>query len=292
MKLFFPALFIIASLFVVPSFSQQAYVKEVREWRTAHEKEFTADDGWLTLAGLFWLKEGVNTIGYGGGFDVELPKTAGKGKFGEIAYKNGMGVLKLENGVAATSGGKPFTSGTLESDENQKQTIIQSGSVSFFLIKRGEKTGVRIRDKENPGRTAFTGMKWFPINKAFKVTADFEAFSEPKEILVPNMLGGEFKMKSPGILKFKLFGKQYSLQPVTEDDKLFIIFRDLTSRKKTYPVGRFLYAAWPVNGKVILDFNKAENPPCAFTTFATCPIPPQQNRLKIAIPAGEKKYGH
>src|SRR5205085_359946 len=138
----------------------------------------------------------------------------------------------------------------------------------------------------------FKGLHWFPIDDSYKVTAIFEQLDTPKEILIPNVLGSSFKMKSPGTLKFKIGGKAYSLQPVEEGDHLFIIFRDLSSKTETYGAGRFLYADKPVNGRVTLDFNKSENPPCAFTSFATCPLPPPQNRLDVAINAGEKRYDH
>lgn len=124
------------------------------------------------------------------------------------------------------------------------------------------------------------------------MTADFEAYDTPKEIEIPNVLGGTFKMKSPGVLKFKLGGKNYSLEPVEEGDEYFIIFSDLTSRTTTYQPGRFLYSAKAENGKVVLDFNQAYNPPCAFTEYATCPLPPAQNRLKTEIKAGEMRYDH
>ena len=123
-----------------------------------------------------------------------------------------------------------------------------------------------------------------------RVTATLEAYPAPEDVLVPNQIGSTYKYQAPGILKFKLKGKDVSLMPVIEDDHLFIIFRDMTSRSATYGAGRFLYADMPKDGKVVLDFNKAENPPCAYTKFATCPLPPQQNRLTISIPAGEKKY--
>jgi uncharacterized protein (DUF1684 family) len=133
-------------------------------------------------------------------------------------------------------------------------------------------------------------LKWFDFDRRYRVVAKFERFPEEKEILVANVLGGNFRMKSPGILTFRLRGRRYSLQPVTEGDKLLIVFRDLTSRSETYGAGRFLYAKPDEKGRVVLDFNKAENPPCAFTTFATCPLPPPQNRLRIRIPAGEKRF--
>jgi uncharacterized protein len=161
------------------------------------------------------------------------------------------------------------------------------------LIKREERFGIRLKDSNSKARRDFKGLHWFPIVESYKVTARLEAWAEPKELSVPNVLGGNFKMKSPGVLKFSLNGKECSLQPVLEDDgTLFIIFSDGSNRNETYKSGRFLYAEKPVNGEVILDFNKAENPPCAFTPYATCPLPPAGNKLEVEIKAGEKRYEH
>lgn len=254
-------------------------------------KRIKADDGWLTVAGLFWLKEGTNTIGGGDAFDVKLPADF-TGKFGEISLQNGVATLKVENGIQAIADDKNVSSVELVSDEKGEPTIIRNYGLSFYLIKREDRFGVRLKNENNPSRVNFRGLKWFPIDANYKIVANFEPFPEPKEVLIPNVLGGNFKMKSPGILKFKIGAKTYTLQPVEEEDHLFIIFRDLTSKTETYGAGRFLYTPKAANGKVILDFNKAENPPCAFTSFATCPLPPEQNRLEVEIKAGEKRYGN
>lgn len=277
--------------FATNIFGQQSgYVKKVLEWRAKHQAELLADDSWFTVAGLFWLKEGVNTIGSGDGFDIQLTPNFTRGRFGEIDFRDGIATLKIDPGVEATSGGKSISTATLTSDDPSKPTIVQTGSQSFFLIKREEKYGIRLKDTKNPARVNFHGLKWYTVDAAFRIVATFEAFPQPKEVLIPNVLGTNFKMKSPGILRFKFKEKEYTLQPVEDEGKLFIIFRDLTSKTETYGAGRFLYADKAVNGKVVLDFNQAENPPCAFTEFATCPLPPQQNRLDIEIKAGEKRY--
>ena len=281
-------------LFTVSVFGQQnKYQNEIAKWRTAHETELKNEDGWLTVAGLFWLKDGANTVGAGVDYDVELTNNF-KGKFGVINFQNGAATLKVENGVEALSDGVKISTIELASDENGKPTKIQTGSQTFYLIRRGDRLGIRLKDKNSKQRTNFKGLHWFPVDEKLKVAARFEVFDQPKEVLIPNVLGGNFKMQSPGVLKFKLKGKEYALEPVTEDgsDELFIIFRDATSKTETYGAGRFLYAAKPVNGATTLDFNKAENPPCAFTPFATCPLPPQQNRLEVEIKAGEKRYGN
>jgi uncharacterized protein (DUF1684 family) len=273
---------------------QTEYVKEVEKWRSDRETNLKKETGWLTVAGLFWLKEGTNTVGAGPDFNIRLTDNFKQGKFGEIDFMNGEAALKVESGVEAQSGGKTI-SGTIDlvSDDNEKPTEIRTGTQTFFLIRREDRFGIRLKDSNSEARRNFKGLHWFPIDENYKVTARLEAFPEPKEVLVPNVLGGNFKMKSPGLLKFALKGKEYSLQPVDEGDgTLFIIFSDGSNRNETYKSGRFLYADKPVNGEAVLDFNKAENPPCAFTAFATCPLPPPQNKLDVEITAGEKRYDH
>jgi uncharacterized protein (DUF1684 family) len=271
------------------------YATEIKTWRDKHEAELKKDNGWLTVVGLFWLKEGVNTIGAGEGFDVELTNNFKGGRFGEINFHDGKAVLTVAPGVQAAADGKPFSSGELVSDDPGKPTIITTGSQSFYLIKREDRYGIRLKDSNSVARSTFTHLDWYPADPAYRVTAKFEKYATPKEVLIPNILGGTFKMQAPGLLRFKLKGRDVSLEPVVEEgdeNTLFIIFRDQTSHDATYGAGRFLYADMPKGGTAILDFNKAENPPCAFTSFATCPLPPQQNRLDIAIPAGEKRYAH
>jgi uncharacterized protein (DUF1684 family) len=275
--------------------AQTDYVTGIEKWRSEREANLKKETGWLTVAGLFWLKEGINTVGAGEKFDVRLTENFKQGKFGELEFKNGKAVLKLEKGIDAQIDGKSVSAPVdLVSDEKGKPTEIRTGTQSFFLIKREERFGIRLKDSNSEARRNFKGLHWFPIDENYKVTARFEAWPEPKELSVPNVLGGNFKMKSPGVLKFSLNGKECSLQPVLEDDDetLFIIFGDGSNRGETYKSGRFLYAEKPVNGEVILDFNKAENPPCAFTPYATCPLPPAGNKLEVEIKAGEKRYDH
>jgi len=273
--------------------AENDYVKAIEKWRSDQEASLKKETGWLTVAGLFWLKEGINTIGAGENFDVRLTENFKRGKFGEIDFKDGKAVLKVEKDVEAQSDGKNVSMIELAPDEKGKPTEIQTGSQTFYLIKREDRFGIRLKDSNSEARRNFKGLHWFPIDESYKVTARLEAWPEPKEVLVPNVLGGSFKMKSPGMLKFTLKGKECSLQPVLEDDgMLFIIFSDGSNRGETYKSGRFLYADQALNGETALDFNKAENPPCAFTPFATCPLPPPGNSLDVEIKAGEKRYDH
>jgi len=270
--------------------SSGQYKTEIDTWRADHEADLKKDDGWLTVAGLFWLKEGLNTIGKGDAYDIALTNNFKASKFGEIEFKDGKATLKVEPGVEATTDGKAVSTIELTSDDPGPATVVRSGSEMLYLIKRENRFGIRLKDSSAPTRVNFTGENWFPLDERYRVIGTFEAFETPQEVEIPNVLGGVFKMKSPGVVKFKLDGKELSLQPVIENDKqLFFIFKDLSSRDQTYPAGRFLYTDNPVDGKVTLDFNKAENPPCAFTEFATCPLPPPQNRLEIGIKAGELK---
>ncbi|HTK38697.1 MAG TPA: DUF1684 domain-containing protein, partial [Pyrinomonadaceae bacterium] len=255
----------IALIFVLAANGQTAYVTQIEKWRTDHQAELLSDSGWFTVAGLFWLKPGANTVGAGPQYDVQLTKNFAGGKFGEIDFEKGSALLTVDPGINAVSGGKTVTSINLLSDGKSDPTVVSVGSQSFFLIERDGRTGVRLKDTKSEQRSNFHGLKWYPTSSKFRVTATFVAFPKPKEILIPNVLGSTFKMKSPGILRFRLNGKPYSLLPVEEGDHLFIIFRDITSKTETYGAGRFLYAAKAANGKVVLDFNKAENPPCAFT---------------------------
>src|SRR3954467_4411115 len=266
------------------------YVKEIEKWRADREANLKKESGWLSVAGLFWLKVGTNTVGAGEKFNVRLTDNFKQGKFGEIDFQNGSAVLKVENGVEAQSDGKNIVGPVeLVSDEKGKPTEIRTGTQTFFLIKREERYGIRLKDTNSEARRNFSGLHWFPVDETYKVTARLEPGTEAKELKVPNVLGGFFKMKSAGRLKFTLEGKEQSLQTVEEDDgSLFLIFGDQSNEKETYKSGRFLYADKLVNGETVLDFNKAENPPCAFTPCATCPLPPPGNKLAVDINAGDQ----
>ena len=285
-----PILAVAAFLLSACAASTSTYKTEIDNWRSKHETELRADDGWLTLAGLFWLKEGTNTIGRGEGYDIQLTENFKQDKFGEIDFHDGKAILKIQPHVDASVDGKPLTTVELRSDQPGPATKVTAGSQTFYLIKREDRFGIRLKDSNSAERRNFDGEHWFPTDQSYRVTGTFEPFGEVQEVEIPNVLGGTFKMKSPGTVKFKLLGKDLTLQPVIEDEKtLFFIFKDATSNNETYGAGRFLYTDNPINGQVVLDFNKAENPPCAFTTFATCPVPPPQNHLAAEIKAGELK---
>jgi uncharacterized protein (DUF1684 family) len=271
---------------------QTSFSTETKKWRSDHESEIKAEDGWLTVSGLFWLKEGVTSIGADPKqVDIALPANAAPAKVGTLELVSGVVTLKVEDGVRVTVNDEPVRDYVMKFETEKPPDQFKVGSLKLGVIKRGNRYGLRVRNRNSPARVGFKGLHWFPAQKNYRVVATFTPYEQPKEIIIMNVLGNELKMTTPGLLSFTLNGKKFELRPLVEDEqKLFIIFRDLTAGRTTYPAGRFLYADLPKDGKVVLDFNRAENPPCAFTEFATCPLPPRQNFMNIPINAGEKKY--
>ena len=281
------ALVLAAAMAVSTLGSGKDYQAQILKWRAEREAELRADDGWLTLAGLFWLKEGDNAVGSDSGADIVLPEGAAPARAGVFEFHSGRTTLRAAPGSSITLAGKPVTAVELQSDEHQKPDVLRLGSLSFHVIKRGVRFGVRVKDLNSRNRREFSGMRWYAVNQSYLVTADFLGYGKPEYIDIVTRVGDVVKMESPGYVVFMLNGSEQRLDPLLEDGKLFFVFADLTNGKATYGAGRFLYADPPKDGKVILDFNQAVNPPCAFTPFSTCPLPPRQNRLKIAIEAGE-----
>jgi uncharacterized protein (DUF1684 family) len=271
---------------------QTSFEAEQMKWRQERDKVLRADDGWLTVSGLFWLKEGSNSFGTGKNLNIVLPSGSAPEKIGTLELANGVVTLKVADGVNVKVGDAAVRTYEMRFDGAAPPRPFSVGSLNLSVIKRGVRYGLRVRDKNSRARREFKGLSWFPARESYRVTATFTPYEQPKEIVIMNVLGDELKMKTPGLLSFELNGRTYQLRPVIEEgeDQLFIIFRDQTAGKTTYGAGRFLYADLPKDGKVILDFNRAENPPCAFTPYATCPLPPRQNFLPIPIPAGERAF--
>jgi uncharacterized protein len=267
---------------------------DVMKWREGRVSRLRNDEGWLTVVGLEWLKPGTNVIGSSDASDVKLPAKA-PARVGTIALDDGSVNFKAATKAGVMIGPRRVAQMKMVPDAEGKPTVLEIGSLRFFVIKRGDKYGVRIKDLESPARKNFHGIDYYPIDPKWRVNARFEPSSPPKKIPITNVLGMTEDMVSPGALVFELAGKPMRLDPVLEEgsDELFIIFGDQTNGRETYGAGRYLYAAKPgADQHVTVDFNKAYNPPCVFTDFATCPLPPPQNKLPIAVTAGEKKYDH
>ena len=268
-----------------------SYQAEIKNWRQHREDRLKAGDGWLTVAGLFWLHDGLNTAGSRAVDPIQLPR--GPAHIGDFELRGGKVTFTADPSAGVTLQGHPVTSALLRPDTQPGgPDQIKVDDFTLFVIHRGERYAVRLKDQDSGFRREFTGLHWFPVRDEYRVTARFIAYDQPHKIAVPNILGETEQEPTPGYVLFTLQGHEYRLDPVQEGDQLFFIFRDLTSGKETYGSGRFLYTDLPQNGAVILDFNKAYNPPCAFTPYATCPLPPKQNRLPVRIEAGELTYGH
>ncbi len=269
---------------------QGSYEDSIQQWRRDLEAELKAENGWLTVSGLFWLHQGPNRAGSDPACEIALPRTAAPARVGVFEFKGGRTTFSAEPGVPVLIDGKAARTAELTPDSD---TVV-IGSLTMVVIKRGERYGIRLRDKNSEARRTFRGRVWFAVRAAYRVTGRFVPYAPPKQIPILNVIGDTAPMPSPGYVEFTLNGKTLRLEPVAEPGarELFFIFKDETAGAETYPAGRFLYTDPPKNGVVELDFNRAVSPPCAFTKFATCPLPPRQNQLPIRIEAGERYVPH
>jgi uncharacterized protein len=279
-----------------------AWENDLADWRSQRAVELQKPDGWLALVGLEWLQPGDNTFGSAPDNKIHLPAGA----------PLHLGILRLE-GVTITLrpppggfpdgfliDGKPAEPQTLKTDADSDKNItrLTVGSLSMYVIHRGERYGLRIRDSKSPALARFRGLKWFSPNARYRVTARWIPYVPSKSMTLSTLIGTRYTQPVPGAAEFMIGYKSYRLEPVLEDPiatKLFFILRDTTSTSTTYGACRFLYTGLPDKGlaqpgSLVLDFNRLENPPCAYTPYATCPLPPAQNRLPIPLPVGEKRY--
>jgi uncharacterized protein len=277
-----------------PQIDQKAYAQEISQWQQKRWTDLKSETGWLTLVGLFWLKEGENTFGSDSANSIVLANQNVKPQSAVLTLTQG--VVKFEAKQSGfTLDGKEVKALELKSDEDANPTVLHLGSLSLQIIKRNEKLGLRVKDSQNPDRLNFQNTEFYPADSKWRIDAQFEAYNPPKQMPIMNVLGMESGETSPGAVKFSVDGQEYRLDAITEKDepRLFMIIADKTSGKETYPAGRYLYVDPPdTSGHLVIDFNKAYSPPCAFTKFATCPLPPRQNRLALTIDAGEKYKKH
>ena len=288
---------ILASLFNCqsgPGSETGSYLKEHRQWQEKRISNLTSESGWLNLAGLFWLGEGLNTIGSDKSNTIIFPGSA----------PPFIGSLQLEGEqiffvshedcqVFVGDGGEAVTKIEMMVDRTGNPTLLKTGSYGWFIIQRGERYAIRLRDYKHPDLEAFHGIESFPADPDWRVQAEFIEFSEPMTLSIPNVLGTMDEGVCPGALEFTLDGETHHLFPTETGSVFFVIFADQTSGAETYGAGRFLSVEKPdAEGRLHIDFNRAYNPPCAYTEFATCPLPPSENILKTRITAGEMFAGH
>jgi uncharacterized protein (DUF1684 family) len=275
----------------------ESYEKSVQQFRAGREAKLTRDDGWLTVVALDWLKEGENRVGSNPSFEVPLPKSV-PDRVGTIVVHAGVARFIPAPGVPVTYNNQPAREMNLKPDTTPDYDRLAVGRVKFFVIKRGDKLGVRVKDNDSAARKQFTGMRWYPIDPSWRIQAKFTPWDKPRMMNIDTMIGIQEQDESPGYVTFERNGKEYRLEAMIDGKELWFVMRDATSGKSTYAASRFLYSEMPKNGlkqagPVELDFNRAENPPCVYSDYATCPLPVPQNRLQLAITAGELMYpGH
>lgn len=272
--------FLVFSSFTLPPDSAAlTHEEEVRAWHERRLKNLQRDYGWLTLVALDWLKEGPNEI---------------QG-VGTVTLNHGVTTLQVKSDVAAFVAGRLFSAGVIAHQGEQGPVdTVKIGSKAFIIIQRGDRFAVRMWDTNSKSRRELPGIQRYRVNDQWRIVARWRPYDPPRRIKVPTITPGyEEDYPVPGAAIFTVHGKEYRLEPVLEESNgdYFFIFGDKTNGKETYGAGRFLYSKPAVNGTVILDFNKSYNPPCAFTEYATCPLPPPGNKLPIRVEAGEKKYG-
>ncbi len=271
------------------------YQLEIENWRQEMEDTLKAEDGWLSISGLYWLQPGDNSFGKDKTNQIVLegdyPALTGIFRMHERRVQ----VIPAGNTILLVNGDPVLNSSLLLSDveSNGKPDVVDLGNITMTIIERGDRIGVRIRDINSPYRKNFTHRSWFPVDPAYRVEAQYQAY--PKSVVrnVPTVLDGVTEeLEAVGTVTFRLHGTMHKLEVLRAEEKLWFVFRDKTAGHQTYGAARFLYADLPKKGKTVLDFNKAYNPPCAFNPYTTCPLPDKQNILPVEITAGELKYDH
>jgi len=272
-----------------------AYESELNVWHAKRIENIKAPDGWLNLVGLYWLEPGVSTFGSDDKNNIVFPKGKIAAEAGYFTVQGGIVSIHVNKDVVITTQGKPVSEQVVFHPDSASSVILESGSLQWNVIKRDTKTGIRLRDLESDALKTFTRVERFSIDPDYRVEASFEASPDSSHtIAITNVLGQTTLQASPGTLVFDIQGKEHRLDVLKGNkEEFFVIFADATNGKSTYSGGRFLYVKKPEgNKKTYVDFNKAYNPPCVFTPYATCPLPPKQNELPIGISVGEKVYEH
>jgi uncharacterized protein len=274
----------------VSAFGADDYVRSIETWRGERLAALTAPESWLSLIGLHPLAPGAQTVGSGADNAIRL--RAGPARLGVITLSaDRLVTLALEPGAAATIGGQAVAQGGLAYTD-EAPTLVRFGTASFIVIDRGGNLYLRVRDSESARRRDFAGIDSYPIDPRWRIEAQWVPFDPVRQVPITNILGQTGPEPAPGKAVFVHEGRTHELIAIDEgvEDQLFIILTDLTAGEETYGAARFLYTTKPRDGRLVLDFNQVENPPCAFNPYSTCPLPPKENRLPFRLEAGEKTY--
>lgn len=267
--------------------------KDVEAWFQGRIERLTSETGWLTLVGLFPIDNGTYTFGGAEDNDLVFPGQA-PAHAGRLTVTDGGVHLDVLDGVTMTHDGTPFTSIDMAGDGSGDPTEVRMGTYDFYVIDRPGSRYLRVKDSESAVRRSFAGIERYPVDVKWRVAARLDPYDPPRRITVPNVMGFDEVVDCRGALVFQWEGKEYRLEPMSEGDgEMFIVFGDATSGHETYGGGRFVYIKSPdEKGNTYIDFNRAYNPPCVFTPYATCPLPHADNILPFKVEAGEKAYEH
>lgn len=285
-------LFSMAALAATPNVESPDYKQDYAKWRKAVDD--SRRKNWLTLVGLFWLHEGENRVGSDVKNDVPLPADKAPAQVGTISFHDGKATFTALPSATVTSDNKRVSTIELQPDTSGKPTVLQIGDLRTHLIQRENRYGMRVKDTNSATARDFKGTDFYPLSDSYVVEATFIPYDKPKQVAIPTVLGTDSMTTSPGELEFTLNGQKIRIQAFGDSatSEFELILKDKTSGKSTYAAGRFLDTDPPKDGHVLVDFNRAYDPPCAFTNYATCPLPPRQNYLPVAVEAGEKYLGH
>ncbi len=288
MRLLALPLLLLAACAATPP-ADEGWEKSLADWHARAEKSLRADNGWLTLAGRFVMKPGANTFGTGEANDIVFPKGTGPARMGTLTVAGGKVKLTMAPGLTVRKEGMDLDELFLGTDLERRDWVTM-GRLAMHVIARDGKFILRLADNESAVRKGFISRVWYAPDPAFRVQARFVPYPPGRKLAIVNVIDEVSEEPCPGYVEFELDGKTQRLDVVGEDEGLFFVMRDATAGETTYRPGRFLYIAKkPEPGKPFeLDLNRAYNPPCAFSEFTTCPLPPKQNILKVRIDAGEK----
>jgi uncharacterized protein len=280
----------LVSLGASGSAGDERYREEIEKWRQKRVADLKAEDGWLSVTGLYWLRPGETKVGSDPSNDLLLPDRV-PGLVGTFTLSKNTAEFWPAPGVDVTRNGAPFQGGRVYSDADPHPDTLALGDVKLILLKRGERHAVRIKDNRSALRASFAGLRWYPPRDEWRIQAAFVPHTVPSKLRMDTIVGETEVMESPGYVTFERAGKTYRLEAAGQKNgTLWFVFRDGTSGRTTHGGARQLYADPPKQGRVVLDFNKAVNLPCAYIPYATCPLAPARNRLSLAIEAGELKY--